>query len=280
MKNIVGALIVGASLAGCGNAPDYTDIKLSVGAVRVYDFGEYKLHAYDTQDAMTDIAFLVETPKTLIGIEGPAFANTIIAWRDYIATQSKPLTAVLSSYHPNPWYGSVPNYATSDALSSRTHGEIHALVNSLGVAFGPEFDARVASNPQMLNIGDNIIDGVHFVVADDAGGYTIEIPEMNILYVHMLGADSHSILSSLEHMEVLISQLKEYKKKNYTLILSGHHMPETVEALDAKIAYVQTVRDLAKSSKTPDEFKGKMKDKFPNFSGENYLDMTADNLFK
>lgn len=282
MKKIISAAIIAAALFGCDRAPEYTQTNLSAGDVRVYDFGEYKLHAYNTADAMGDYAYLVETPGNLIGIEGPSFKKNVTAWREYISAQSKPMKSVLLSYHPNPaaWYDGANNYATSAAMVARTQGEIGALVANLGAAFGPDFDTEIATTAQNLTNGVNTVDGMEFIITDNAGGYTIEIPAMNVLYVHMLGADSHSILTSIEHMDALIKQLREYKAKKYALIISAHHAPEAPGALDTKIAYIETAKKLAAESENAAQFMEKMKDAFPNYTGVNYLEMTAGNLFK
>ena len=43
--------------------------KLGNGKVYIYDFGKIRLHAYETNDAMNDTAYIIETENELTGIE-------------------------------------------------------------------------------------------------------------------------------------------------------------------------------------------------------------------
>lgn len=49
--------------------------------------------------------------------------------------------------------------------------------------------------------------------------------------------------------------------------------------VDTKIAYIEDLKVLAKESSNAEEFKDKVKAKFPAYSGLNYLDMTAGYFF-
>lgn len=42
------------------NKNNFTTVKLSKGEVGVYDFGKIKLHAYKTNDPMSDEVFVLE----------------------------------------------------------------------------------------------------------------------------------------------------------------------------------------------------------------------------
>lgn len=96
----------------------------------------------------------------------------------------------------------------------------------------------------------------------------------------MLGHDCHSIVAGENHANVIIEQLKRYKANGYNLVLSSHYTPETLKDVDTKIAYLEEVKALAKESKDINEFENKVKEKYPEYSGLNYLDMTAGFFFK
>ena len=95
----------------------------------------------------------------------------------------------------------------------------------------------------------------------------------------MLGHDCHSIVAGEAHANAIIAQLNNYKEKGYNLILSSHYVPETISDVNTKIEYLEELKTIAKESSNADEFKNKVKEKFPTYSGLNYLDMTAGYFF-
>ena len=95
----------------------------------------------------------------------------------------------------------------------------------------------------------------------------------------MLGHDCHSIVAGENHANAIIKQLNSYKEKAYNLILSSHYTPETLADVDEKIAYLENIKKIVKESRNINEFKEKVKKECPNYSGLNYLDMTASYFF-
>lgn len=59
-----------------------------------------------------------------------------------------------------------------------------------------------------------------------------------------------------------------------------HGGPEGQDAVAEKISYLNKTKEIMQQSKTADEFKANMKAAFPDYDGENYLDMTAGFLYK
>ena len=62
-------------------------------------------------------------------------------------------------------------------------------------------------------------------------------------------------------------------------MLSSHYTPETLKDVDTKIAYLEELKKLAKKSKNANDFEIKVKAQYPEYSGLNYLDMTAGFFF-
>ena len=123
--------------------------------------------------------------------------------------------------------------------------------------------------------------GLDFVILHESDGenYGIAIPAINAVYRHMMGSKTHNILPAVPYIEAEIAELKGYQDKGYSLILTSHNAPEGKQAVAAKIAYLEKVLDLAKSSKTRAEFVDSVKSAFPDYNGEAYLDMSAGGLF-
>ena len=102
---------------------------------------------------------------------------------------------------------------------------------------------------------------------------------MNAVYTHMLGHDCHSIVAGTEHADAMIVQLGEFKAKGYDLILTSHYTPEDLKDVDTKIAYLENLKAIAADCRSAEEFKAAVQKQYPDYSGENYLDMTAGFFF-
>lgn len=262
-------------------AKNVVEKKLGNGKVEIYDFGKVKLHAYMTNDALSDTAYLIETDKEFIGIETPAFYEDLKVYGSYIKQSGKPLNNLFLAYHtalPENYKGKV--YATENYVTSVTKGSIKGLLDNFKNVFGDAFDTRVPKVTNIINEGTVNISGVDFVIKNKDDGYMIEIPSLNILYIHMAGSDVHNILPSLEYIDGMINDMQSYKKKNYALILTSHYKPETIELADIKTEYLKSIKQIYAENKSKDDFIKAVKNKYPKYSGENYLQMTADMLYK
>lgn len=51
----------------------FTSVQLSKGLMEIYDFGSVKLHAFKTNDLISDECFLVEKDGRCFMIESPCF---------------------------------------------------------------------------------------------------------------------------------------------------------------------------------------------------------------
>lgn len=274
-------LLTGA-VALAETAAEPQTVQLDNGSVTVYDYGDVKLHAYNFGDALGDECYLIESKDGVVMLETGAFTANLVSWKAYIDTLGKPIAGALLAYHPNGIenFGDVTIYTTENALKNWGEGgSIRALTDSFIATFGESVAANHPSEATLMNFGDTVtLAGVDFIIrneGDDA--YGVEIPAINCAYIHMMGSDCHNILTGKAHIQSFIDELKSF---SYDLVLTSHYVPEGQDAVTAKIAYLEKTLELADSCKDADSFTAAMNEAFPNYSGANYLAMTAGFLFQ
>lgn len=80
------------------------------------------------------------------------------------------------------------------------------------------------------------------------------------------------------HADAIIANLKDLYS-GFEIFLSAHYGPETMEDVQTKIDYLEGLKSIAGECTTADEFKQKVNERYPGYSGANYLDMTAGFFF-
>jgi len=262
------------------NKNTFTRVNLTKGEMNVYDFGSIKLHAYKTNDFISDEVFIIEKNGKAVVIESPCFVDNNKEFEEYIKNLNVETAGMLVAYHGAGanCLKDVPKYATQNAKEYSENGGGKALIDKFTAAFGEIFDNSVHRITNIVDAGKNIIGGIDFIIPT-AEAFDIEIPEINAVYTHMLGHDCHSIVAGTGHADAIIAQLKGYIKKGYNLILTSHYTPEDLKDAETKIAYLETLKKIAAECENAEEFKAKVNKRYGDYSGENYLDMTAGFFF-
>lgn len=262
--------------------PTVTEKALSSGSVTVYDYGAVKLHAYISGDTLGDAAYIVESANTLVGIELPSFTDGLSTWKSYVSSLGKSMNDIFLCDHVTgaSYITGMKVYGTQGAKDSVASGSTYATTQGLYETFGDDFHG----GPDQAQIntvvsGSVNVGGVQFNLIDHGETYDLEIPALNVIYTHMLGKTSHSIITSTAHMDSMLATLRDYQDKGYSMILTAHGGAEGQDAVTEKISYVNRTKEIAAASADAEAFTAAMKEAFPSYSGENYLDMTAGALF-
>lgn len=289
MKKTITTLLSAAVLASAVSAKaasvtplSVTEKDLDAGRMTVYDYGTIKLHAYATGDALNDEAYIVEGRDSLVGIELPSFTAGLDAWKKYIRSLQKPMNDIFLASHPAgaSYIKGMNIYGTEGVVESMTGGAVYATTTGLHKVFGDDFHGNdMAKINKVVPAGKITVAGINFKVIDRGGEYDLEIPEANAVYTHMLGKKVHSIVTGRKHLDAMLEVLTEYQKKGYDMILSAHAEPEGQDAVAEKITYLQKLKDLLKQNQTGASFKKAVIAFFPDYAGENYLDMTVNSLY-
>ena len=261
------------------NKNKFTTVKLAKGELNIYDFGTVKLHAYKTNDFIDDEVFIIEKDGRAVIIESPCFFDNNEELSEYL--NDIEVTGMLIAYHGAgaTFLPDVPKYATQNAKEYSENGGGKALINNFTGAFGEIFDNSVHNITNVIKAGKITIGGIDFVIKQTDEAFDVEIPEINAVYTHMLGHDCHSIVAGAGHADAMIAELRSYIEKGYDLILTSHYTPENLKDAETKIAYLEDLKKIAADCKNADEFKSEVGKKYPQYSGQNYLDMTAGFFF-
>lgn len=257
------------------NKNTFKAVKLAKGEMNIYDFGGIRLHAYKTNDFIDDEVFIVEKDGKAVIIESPCFFDNNKELTEYL--RDIQVEGMLVAYHGAgaSFLPEAPKYATQNAVDYSENGGGKALVDKFAGAFGEIFDSSVHQITNIISEGKVTIGGIDFVIKQTGEAFDIAIPEINAVYTHMLGHDCHSIVAGAAHADGIIAELNDYITKGYDLILTSHYTPEDLKDAQTKIDYIENLKKIADSCTNAENFKAEVKNQYPEYSGENYLDMTA-----
>lgn len=258
---------------------DFTTVKMETGEMHIYDFGQVKLHAYQTGDPLSDEVFLLEKGGRFVILESPCFTDSVAALSKYM--EGKEAAGMLAAYHGAgaSFLPEVPKYATANAVEYSRSGGGKSLIDQFAGAFGAAFDNGVHVVDHIVEEGELEIGGIRFVVRQTAEAFDVEIPEINGVYTHMLGHDCHSIVAGPGHADAMIAQLKGYIQRGFDLILTSHYTPEDLKDAQTKIEYLEELKAVAARCADAAAFKAEVNKLYPAYGGGNYLDMTAGFFF-
>lgn len=259
-----------------------TVTELAKGEVAVYDFGDIALHAYKTNDLVDDEVFIVEKDGCGIVIEAPCFYDNIRELEAYLADKGIAVEGILIAYHAAgaTLLPGTKVYSTKHADEYGHSGGGAALIGNFTAAFGKAFDNSIFTTTDFIEAGIVTLAGIDFEITETAEAFDIAIPAINAVYTHMLGHDCHSIVAGAGHADAIIAQLEGYQKAGYDLVLTSHYTPEDLKDVQTKIAYLKELKKLATSCNDAESFKAAVKREYPEYAGDNYLDMTAGFFFE
>ena len=235
---------------------EYKKINLEKGNVLVYDFGDVKVHNYNTNDAIDNQVILLEKNNKLVVIESPAFYDNNKELEDYIKSLNVEVDGILLAYHMGggTFLENSKKYSTHNADSYGHSGGGKALIYGFTKAFGEIFDNKIHNITDYIEKGEITLADIKLNIIPTNDVYDIEIPEINSIYTHMLGSDCHYIIAGVAHASLMIEILKGYLDKNYNLILTSHYAPEELDAVKTKIVNIETLLNIASDSSNANEF--------------------------
>lgn len=263
----------------------FKEINLKKGVMHVYDFGAIKLHAYKTNDFITDECFLIQKNDDCFMIESPCFFDNIAELENYIKENALNYKGALIAYHGAGASffkdkNDVKIYSTKNADFYNHTGDGFTLVKKFAETFGSTFDSTIYTTTDFIEKDTITICGVELKIKQTNEAFDVEIPEINCVYTHMLGHDVHSIVAGSAHADELIKTLEGYIQKNVSLILTSHYVVEDLSDVKTKIEYISNLKNIAIKNIEAQAFKDAVKKAYPTYEGLNYLDMTSAMFYR
>jgi len=259
----------------------FTTVTLGKGLVEVYDFGAIKLHAYKTNDLITDECFIVQKDNNCFMIESPCFYDNIEELEKYINDNNLNYQGAVIAYHGAgaSFRRGCKVYSTVNADDYNHNGGGAGLVAKFTDAFGKAFDNSIYTTTDFIEGESLTLCGVEMKITRTNEAFDIEIPEINVVYTHMLGHDVHSIVAGSGHADAIITVLEDYINRNIGLVLTSHYVVENLEDVKTKIDYLKGLKNIAIKNTDAVSFTNAVKTAYPKYSGLNYLDMSAGFFF-
>ena len=278
MKNILFALI-GMLIATTATAQEK-------GSFNVYDFGNFKLHAYYTHDVMSDASFIIEGEDALVTLEEPLFKDNAAEFDTYVARLGKPVERRIADYH----LGGTSNDTLTmvKGMPDFTKGEIYGgMMKGFAQQFGDAIVSMPAGETVEVELGSTLVyAGIPFSFV---AGPSNDFPAASILiggkvfYSHWAPAKAHvnSLqIASRAAIDDQIAALEESLQTGAELFIGSHGEAAGADTVKFMIEYLKTMKETVQENQTAQAFTEAMKKAYPGLPGEAGLEELGKALYK
>ncbi|WP_452218674.1 hypothetical protein [Lacinutrix undariae] len=260
-------------------------VQLEKGTMQIFDYGETKVHVYETKGFFNTHAFFIEKKGKGVLIETPPMKENYNELVDYIVSLGYKDIDVMVSYHligkhffdtDKLKFNHI--YSNQESLDYMKNSGNESL-SVLKKVSGEDLDETTIIPTDLLKAGAQEISGIPFIITPTGFGFDVEMSEIKAVHLHMVGHDNHTMIFNSEFIDTVINELSAFQEKGYTTYFSSHSAPETSGDVTLKINYLKEMKAILAASKNSEEFIQKMDEAYPNFGWRNYLLGSAKMLF-
>ena len=256
------------------------------GRFEVYDFDNFKLHVYYTNDVMGDASYIVEGDRSLVAMEYPLFKENVAEFDAYLSRMDKPVEQIITDYHVG-GSGDYPQ-AMAKGMPAFVKGPIYGgMMENFKRIFGKAMAELPTGESEEISFGSTRTwAGVTFKFSEGASS---DFPAASILiggkayYTHWAPAKAHANRLQVSSPEAIDAELAEAERalaSGAELFIGGHGGATNVDDLKFKIDYLKRMKQSLKENTTVDTFVNAMKKAYPGLSGEEGLGTLAEALYK
>ncbi len=251
-----------------------------------------KVHTYMSPAPMfANTSHIIELKNELIIVDGQFFAPYALELKKFTDSLGKPVTRFYISHdHPDHYIGfgdAFPNvkvYALAETKASiEQTGQ--SVLEQRQAQFGPMIATKLNAPSAIQQPGEETIGNVKFVFEkslnnESAVSLVIKLPELgvyiaqDIVYnrIHLfLEGDTKGWENALR---------KIMQEKSYKIVLSGHGKEGGTELLKENLAYLAFANETILNSKNKEEFKAALIKKYPEYGGEQLIDIYLNYYLK
>lgn len=256
------------------------------GKFEVYDFDNFKLHVYYTNDAMGDASYIVEGDKGLVTLEAPLFKDNCAEFDAYANKLGKDVVQIVSDYHLG---GSDDKaYAMPEGMPAFVKGPVYGgMMKGFAQMFGEAIVSLPTGNVTEVPFGNTVNwAGVDFKfnhgASTDFPGAAILIGG-KVYLTHWCPAKAHANvlnIASTAAVDAEIAAAESALASGAELFIGCHGGAAQTEALQFRRDYLKTVKRLLAENKDAASFASALKSAYPNLAGEEGVDALAQALYK
>lgn len=262
-----------------------TAMAQSTGRFEVRDFDGFRLHVYYTNDALGDASYIIEGKDSLVTMEQPLFKVNVEEFDKYLDGLGKPVAKRITDYH----VGGTAHHdvVMAEGMPAFTKGEIYGgMIKGFQQAFGDAMTDLPTGKASEVAFGtEHVWAGVPFGfsrgASSDFPGASILIAG-KIYYTHWTPAKahvSHLQVSSPAAIDAEIAEAEKSLASGAELFIGGHGGAAGKDAVEFKISYLRTMKELLAANSTADSFVDAMKKAYPGLPGEAGLPDLAKALY-
>ena len=287
MKRILTMAAAAMLLVSCNNNKtnqNNTEMKQTVGQFQAYELDGFRLHVYNSNDVMADASFIIEGQDGLVVMEYPLFKVNAKEFADYIAELGKKVVTDITDYHLG---GSdkLP-IVMPEGMPAFIEGPVYGgMMKGFAQQFGETMVALPTQKASEVPFGSTQnYAGVDFRFEH---GATSDFPGASIIignqvfYSHWAYYTAHMSPLQLGSATAIDAELEATKfalASGCKYYIGGHGGLVEKPAVEARVAYLEKVKQLRNEKTDAAQFAEALKVAYPQMPGD--VDALAQALYK
>jgi predicted enzyme related to lactoylglutathione lyase/glyoxylase-like metal-dependent hydrolase (beta-lactamase superfamily II) len=262
--------------------------RLKSGAkVVTFNLNKARLHTYVAPEkSFGNASHIIEGPNFITIVDSQYMVPYSKELRKYADSLEKPIIGVIVSHaHPDHYFGlasafsDVPSYALKEVIRDiKTSGP--QMIQEAKENLGDLVPDKITIPTNVLELGEVNVDGIRYRYskiekAESDVQVVIELPEINTVIVQDAVYNGYHpwLGGNIDNWTETLDKLKKTYKDDY-IVLVGHGMPGDPDVYDEMKKYLQTSKNILKSSKgSSEKVQKELTQAYPKYKGSSIIPM-------